>query len=160
MLKEPEILRCGSFRCGSDQEKLNAPRIALTALELWEKEVRRTRYCFEHFCLSSHGGAGCCHFGGLSSPVLNWFGAYCVKGTLSCGCDVWVLEQYAESGKFTAKLLIEGDAGESTAILYVNGSDRCEARFNGQSVPVSDGFPGCWEATLPQASSGTLELAW
>ena len=137
-----------------------ARRIALTALELWEKELRRTRYCFEHFCLSSRAGAGCCHFGGLSSPILNWFGAYCIKNTFSCGYDVWVLEKKLRSRKFTAELLIEGDPGESTAILYVNGADRCEARFNGQSVPVSGGFPGCWEATLPQASSGTLELVW
>ena len=135
-----------------------ARRIALTALELWEKELRRTRYCFEHFCLSSQQGAGCCHFGGLSLPVLNWFAAYCVKGSFNCGYDTWVLGKKNLADKFTADLLIEGDEGEQTTILYVNGANKSQASFNGKTVPCSTVFPGCCEVVLPKNSAGILEI--
>ena len=137
-----------------------ARKIALTALELWEKALRRPRYCFEHFCLSSQQGAGCCHFGGLSSPVLNWFGAYCVKGNLTCGYEVWVTSQQRSRRSYQAQLVINGDAGEYTTLLYTSGSKTLSARFNGAAVPAHCGFPGCWEIALPKAASGTLELEW
>ena len=64
-----------------------ARQIAETALNVWKNEVDRSFYCFEHFSISSGRGAGCCHFGGLSSPVLNWYGAYFRPGRLTGGFD-------------------------------------------------------------------------
>ena len=135
-----------------------ARRIALTALELWEKELRRTRYCFEHFCLSSHHGAGCCHFGGLSSPVLNFFAAYCVPGTVTCGCDTWILEQHRSAKKQTLHILTEQDEQDFATLLFTNGSSHCSAAFNGRKIPCTSGFPGSWEITIPKGTSGILEL--
>ena len=135
-----------------------ARRIALTALNMWEKEVRATNYCFEHFSITSLRGAGCCHFGGLSSPILNWFGAYCRKNRLTAGFDTWVLSSQSDENSFTAELLIEGEKNDFCTVLYTAGDGEWSAEYNGIAVPCVSEFPGCLEITLPKASKGLLKL--
>ena len=49
--------------------------IAATALDVWKNEVETSYNCFEHFIVESGRGAGWHQFGGLSAPVLCWYGA-------------------------------------------------------------------------------------
>ncbi len=135
-----------------------ARRIAQTALKLWKNEVDQSRYCFEHFSMSSHRGAGCCHFGGLSSPVLNWYGAYYCPGRLTAGFDVWIARQRGSENNLEAELVIDGDPGDKTTILYVSGAGNWQAEYNHAAVPANFGIDGCLEITLPKASRGTLKL--
>lgn len=67
-----------------------ARQIARTGLEVWEREVRESYNCYEHFVIKTGRGAGWHHFGGLSNPVLNWFSAYHRPGTITGGFDVWM----------------------------------------------------------------------
>jgi len=68
----------------------DAWRIASTALALWERETRETYNAFEHFTVAAGRGAGWHQFGGLSAPVLDWFGAYFRAGRATGGFDVWM----------------------------------------------------------------------
>ncbi|EKN65250.1 hypothetical protein BABA_21436 [Neobacillus bataviensis LMG 21833] len=70
-----------------------AQKIAKTALNLWKKEVETSYNCFEHFLIESGRGAGWHHFGGLSNPILSWFGAYFRPGRLTCGFDTWIMKK-------------------------------------------------------------------
>ena len=68
----------------------DAFRIAGTALEVWKSEVEASYNCFEHFIVQTGRGAGWHQFGGLSSPVLYWYGSYYRPGRLTTGLEVWV----------------------------------------------------------------------
>lgn len=135
-----------------------ARQIAETALKLWKNEVDQSRYCFEHFSVSSHRGAGCCHFGGLSSPVLNWYGAYFDKQRFTTGYDCWITSQNTSADRAEAELKIAGNSEDMTTVLYVAGDGEWQAEYNGKSVECVVGVPGCLEIALPKNSSGKLVI--
>ncbi len=135
-----------------------ARKIAQTALDLWQNEVDQSRYCFEHFSMSSHRGAGCCHFGGLSSPVLNWYAAYFEPQRFNAGFDCWVRSLKTSENGAEADLVISGDHGDKTTVLYVAGAGEWDALYNNKNVPVKMVIDGCLEITLEKAASGKLEI--
>ena len=135
-----------------------ARQIALTALDLWQNEVDQSRYCFEHFSMSSHRGAGCCHFGGLSSPVLNWYAAYYNLQQLTVGYDCWVKSLNTSENGAEAELNIGGDSAGKTTVLYVAGAGEWIAEYNGNVVPAAMVIDGCLEITLEKNSSGKLVI--
>ena len=96
-------------------------KIAFTALELWKRETEDTYLCFEHFVTSTGRGAGWHHFGGLSSPVMNWYSAYFVPGTLSAGHDSWITEQHVsrDSTRIDFTLVTAGYTDKTRTVLAV-----------------------------------------
>jgi len=137
-----------------------ARKIAITALELWKHEVDQSFYCFEHFSLQNGHGAGCCHFGALSSPVLCWHQAYFAPGKLTGGFDLWIMRQQVNAaGGIRAEIKLCGVPGHATTLLYVNGNATSfQATYSGKPIPAAPGIPGCLELTLPNGSSGILEI--
>ncbi len=137
-----------------------ARKIAITALELWKHEVDQSFYCFEHFSLQNGHGAGCCHFGALSSPVLCWHHAYFAPGKLTGGFDLWVIQQQSNAdGGISAQIKLCGVPGHAATLLYVNGGMASfQATYNGEPIPAITGIPGCLELTLPNGSNGMLEI--
>ncbi len=136
-----------------------ARRIADTALKLWKNEVDQSFYCLEHFSITSRRGAGCCHFGGLSSPVLNWYGAYYIPGRLTGGFDTWIAGQKQSGNEFTAELEIAGNADDLATLLYVAEDDGPYAAiYNDIAVPCAASLGKCLEITLPKHSAGTLRM--
>jgi hypothetical protein len=135
-----------------------ARKIALTALDLWQNEVDRSRYCFEHFSMSSHRGAGCCHFGGLSSPVLNWYASYYNLQQFTVGYDCWIKSKTISDNGAEAELVIGGTTDDKTTVLYVAGSGKWIAQYNNINVPTAMVIDGCLEITLPKNSSGKLTV--
>lgn len=93
--------------------------IARRALELWEREVRESWCCFEHFPVATERGAGWHHFGGLSAPVLNWHAALHTSGRLSGGYNTWVLSHRRDETGFTAELLLDGRPEDRPVLFYV-----------------------------------------
>ena len=142
----------------NDNRTSFARKIAVTALNLWKNEVDQSRYCFEHFSVSSHRGAGCCHFGGLSSPVLNWYGAYFAPQRFTAGYDCWILQQNTSADGAEAELKIAGESGTCTTLLYVAGEGDWSVEYNNAPVAFESGVPGCLEITLPKNSSGKLTV--
>ena len=137
-----------------------ARKIASTALKVWENETERSFCCFEHFSISSGRGAGCCHFGGLSSPVLNWYGAYCRPDRLTGGFDCWIGSKKAlPDGGSSAELELTGRADGQSTVLYTAPDEKeRRAEFNGQEVPCMRSFGKAWEITLPRQAAGTLTI--
>jgi len=124
-----------------------AHRIGRTALDVWKAEVDATYNCFEHFIVQSGRGAGWHHFGGLSAPVLSWFGAYHRPGRLTCGFDTWVARQEFSDGnrRLTAEL-----AGRPRLVIATLApAPAYRVTWNGQPAAARELYPGVLEITLP-----------
>jgi hypothetical protein len=129
-----------------------AHRIGATALDLWKSEVNATYNCFEHFIVQSGRGAGWHHFGGLSAPVLSWFGAYHRPGRLTCGFDTWVARQeFGVGNRSLAAQLIRRDSVDRPSIVLATMApgERYRATWNGQPATARELHPGALEITLP-----------
>ncbi|TVY11747.1 MGH1-like glycoside hydrolase domain-containing protein [Paenibacillus cremeus] len=115
-----------------------AYQIAETGLEVWEREVRESYNCFEHFIIKTGRGAGWHHFGGLSNPVLSWFNAYHRPGTLTCGFDVWMklTEVQPDHTQLTATLQYEGGRETFSLIATMSPECRYEALWNGEQAAI------------------------
>lgn len=127
-------------------------KVAQTALAAWDKEVRASGACFEHFVVKSGRGAGWHQFGGLSSPILCWFAAYFRPSTLSGGFDCWILEQAFTNNSLRARLRLSGRTSKAPALLAVIGGPAISARWNGTPVPMVERQPGTFEITLPTST--------
>jgi hypothetical protein len=135
--------------------------VAHTALEVWEREARRTYNSYEHFVIESGRGAGWHHFGGLSAPVLAWYGAHYRPGRLTGGLDLWIARQHWAEDRRTveADLLRYPDAAgrEATVLVTLAGGAECRATWEGRPAPCRALVPGCWAVRLPaEALGGTL----
>lgn len=135
-----------------------ARRIAMTALELWQRECARTNYCFEHFDVSSGAGCMCHNFGGLSAPVMNWFNAYFAKGRLTAGFDTWIRNVAHSKNGWRFNLAIGGSHGEMATAIFVSGPGSFKAEYDGVPCVLRPSVSGAWEIELPKSSKGTLTI--
>ncbi|MFZ1400904.1 MAG: trehalase family glycosidase, partial [Candidatus Promineifilaceae bacterium] len=137
---------------------LNQPdfayQIAHTALDLWQREVAASYYCFEHFIIETGRGAGWHQFSGLSSPVVNWFYAYYHPGQLSTGFNIWVEEQQFSADKraFTGVLRSTAVARPQTILLNLQPDGRYQATWNDEPILVQERHPGSLQITIPFAT--------
>lgn len=137
-----------------------ARRIAMTALDLWKREVDESYNCYEHFSIESGRGCGCHHFGALSAPVLSWFGAYFSPGRFTTGFDTWIkkIESRKEQGEHYFTLEISGDSPDMTTVLFVSGCGRYLVKYNDRDCNWEENIPGVMEIFLPKNSKGTLTI--
>jgi hypothetical protein len=134
-------------------------QIAHAALETWEREVRATGCCFEHFIIKTGRGAGWHQFGGLSSPVIGWFTSYFRPGMLTGGLDCWVMQQESNHSSLRARLRLTGTSTRQPVVIaVVPGAGSSSVRWRGSPVPVVMRQPGTLEITLP-FSDGEGELS-
>jgi hypothetical protein len=134
-----------------------AHRIGATALDLWKSEVDATYNCFEHFIVQSGRGAGWHQFGGLSAPVLSWFGAYHRPGRLTCGFDTWVARQEFSEGN--RSLVAELHGRPRSVIATMAPGPMYHATWNSRAVTSRELYPGVVEITLPgEPASGRLSV--
>ncbi|MBI2514444.1 MAG: hypothetical protein HYV96_20915 [Opitutae bacterium] len=134
-------------------------QIAETALRTWEREVRATGCSFEHFIVKSGRGAGWHQFGGLSSPILNWFAAYFRPGMLTGGYDCWIVEQRAEPDRLRARLRFTGAPGKKPVVLAVVDAPAESVRWKNRPVPARQRAPGTLEIVLPSGEDeGELSI--
>lgn len=139
-----------------------ARRIAQTALEVWQDEVERSGNCSEHFVVATGRGAGWHHFGGLSAPVLQWFGAYHRPGRLTTGLDIWVESCHWEDNHngVVATLVRRGDPRHRAAILATVPATRVYlVSWNNDPVEHTVDNSGLITILLPAgATTGTLRI--
>ena len=139
-------------------------KIASTALDVWKAEVERSYHCFEHFIVETGRGAGWHQFGGLSSPVLAWYGAYHRPGRLTTGYDAVVgAPRFAGDGQsMRADLRLTGQARHRPVVIVTlrAGGTAASARWNGMPADVHTRLPGVFEVRLPQGDgAGELSVA-
>jgi hypothetical protein len=126
-------------------------QIAKTALETWKAEVDNSYHCFEHFIVQTGRGAGWHQFGGLSTPVLSWYGAYHRPGRLTAGLDTWFhSQQFLDYNQnLETELEYHGAAGHPFTVLAALAPGQTyQAEWNGQPVPVFERHPGLLEIQL------------
>lgn len=135
-----------------------AYKIADCALNLWEREVRESYNCYEHFVVESGRGAGWHHFGGLSSPVVSWHRAYYGVGTLTVGFDTWVKSKEFTEDKthLEAELVINKDSGKTAIIACMNPDYSYRANYNGKEVAVYERHKGTIEIVIKKMGTGVL----
>ncbi|MGC9452782.1 MAG: MGH1-like glycoside hydrolase domain-containing protein [Oceanipulchritudo sp.] len=145
--------------CGRADE---AFKIATTALRLWRDEVTASGRCFEHFIVAGGRGAGWHQFGGLSCPVLNWYGAYHRPGRLTGGLNLLVdsLEILPATAGLNARIRVGGQSRHSPVLLAVLLPDRdYQVQFNGNRIVHHVRHPGTLEFALPAGNpSGELKI--
>ncbi len=112
-----------------------AHKIASTALKLWKKETDVSGNTYEHFMLETGRGAGFHHFSGLSSPVLSWFKAYYVPGSVTAGFDTAVIRQEWKEDCTGLKLEIETHFDH--AALIVTMKEGGEYKLGSTSADVT-----------------------
>ncbi|MGC9349396.1 MAG: MGH1-like glycoside hydrolase domain-containing protein [Anaerolineae bacterium] len=138
-----------------------AHRIASTGLDVWQQEVARSYNCFEHFIVRNGRGAGWHHFGGLSTPVLAWYGAYHRPGRLTVGLDMWVeaLDIAEDRTVLTARLRHTGPPHHTPVVIAVLAPGEYTATWQGEPVRTEARYPGTVEVYLPAgAKTGELRV--
>jgi hypothetical protein len=136
--------------------------IARTALDLWQREVETSYYCFEHFIIESGRGAGWHQFSGLSSPVVNWFYAYHCAGQLTTGFDVWVEKQVFsnDNRKFVGQLKKNGRKRNATVIVNMREGLEYAVHWNGEPLSFQQRNPGSLEIDIPfETQCGSLAVS-
>ncbi|MBE0699208.1 MAG: hypothetical protein IH586_19985, partial [Anaerolineaceae bacterium] len=139
-----------------------AAQIARTALNTWKTEVELSYNCFEHIIVQSGRGAGWHHFGGLSTPVLSWYGAYHRPGRLTAGFDTWIASQQFSHANQNLEAEIENRfAGTRpfTVLAAMQPGNTYQVTWNGQPAAVNERYPGLLEISLGgESSSGKLKV--
>jgi hypothetical protein len=136
-------------------------KIAETGLKVWKGEVDTSYNCFEHFIVQSGRGAGWHQFGGLSTPVMSWFGAYYRPGRLSTGFKVWVEEQkfLEDNTLMNATLKIYGKTESQLSIIVtMNPEFDYESFWNGRLIKSLKLPGGSMDVYLPCDTQGDLTV--
>lgn len=130
-----------------------AQELALRALGLWEKEVRASETCPEHFLLATGRGCGWHHFGALSSPIVNWFSAYFQQGSLTAGFNATMLEVHwgPEFTRCDFSVRVQGSAGIHPVVVACLDS-RFRYSIQGDLSDFRILHPGTMEIRLPENS--------
>ena len=124
-------------------------RIAKTALSVLSEETLESRGIYEHYSAVTGKGAGCFHFGGLSSIGLSFYAAYYKAGRLTTGIGTWILKQEPlQGGGIRATMECKETHGISGIALYATGQPKADWKV------TIDGKPAAFEAF----EDGSLEI--
>jgi hypothetical protein len=112
-----------------------AEKVAMRALDIWKQETDSSYRCLEHFLIETKRGAGWHAFGGLSSPIINWFNAYYTPGTVNTGFDTIILSKNVTDNFNSIKLKIKNyprnNVKEKTSILItMNSTSKYQLKDN------------------------------
>jgi len=139
-------------------------QIGKRALEVWRTEVDDSYHCMEHFIIESGRGAGWNEFGGLSTPVLKWYSAYCRPGTLTTGFNTWIVRQQftPENTGLDATIKISRSGTPVThcsMIACMNPEFDYQVVWNGTPITPNVIAKGLLDIRLPaQSGTGTLTI--
>ena len=144
-------------------EEAFAHRIAMTALDVWKKEVETSYNCMEHFIIETGRGAGWHEFGGLSAPVLSWFASYYRPGHVSTGYEIWIQSQSFNNDQSELDLELthhsEDSIKGSTILICMNPAYEYQATYNGAKVAVKTYDKGSIAVQIPNTPSvGRLKV--
>ena len=130
-------------------------RIARTALDVYSREIARTGLAYEQFDAFTGRGGGWSPFGALSSPIRNWYEAYCQPRTLSGGFNTHIRQQHWSAQGLVARLNVEGD--HAASVLVVADRSPRRASWRGQAVDITLRGERAAEIVLAPGE-GVLEL--
>ena len=140
-------------------------QIARTGLDVWKNEVNASYNCMEHFVIETGRGAGWHEFGGLSTPVLKWYDAYCRAGTFTTGFNVWITrEEFSKDNTsliVDAKLFNLGSNREHCSfVACMNPNFNYEVIWNGKPVAPKTFAKGLLSIEVPAKEvAGLLQIS-
>jgi hypothetical protein len=137
-----------------------AEKIATTSLNVWKRSVEETYNTAEHFIIETGKGAGWHHFGGLSSPVLNWFAALYRPGTVTAGFDTWITDvRFAPYYAQADIRLIKYSSKQGLLLVVLAEGTEYRAEADGTPLQTRTLHAGTIEITLPALEwSGTVSI--
>ena len=116
-----------------------AQLIADTAIENWERECADSYNCYEHFMLASGRGGGWNNFSGLSSPIINWYNAYYLPGTVTTGFGTLVTKADWADDLSSVTLTLEFDkelVGKQVSVMACLANGPHDHLVNATSQPI------------------------
>ena len=147
------------FKSALDAGKTDfAFRIADTALQLWEKECDATYQCYEHFVIESRRGSGWHQFGALSAPVVQWYAAYYVPGTLTTGFNTFVREIHWSQDYTGVRAVLTCTRPGPTTVLVALKPYEIHVESSAAVSGIQQRHDGLWEIELNIAAPGDVEL--
>jgi hypothetical protein len=132
-------------------------QIAKTALDVYSAEVARSGRTYENFDADTGIGGAWHPFGALSSPVRNWFEAYCLPGVLSVGLNTRVVRQVWQGGR-AVKAGLDISGSRPVTVLAVLAQTPIKAMWRGRPVEMTSRADACVEMRL-DPGRGDLEIA-
>lgn len=134
--------------------------IAQTALDAWKREVDHSYYTFEMLNIATGRGGWFHQFGGLSAPVNIWANAYYGSGTVTCGFEMWIHEQFYDEKTDEIRLTVTNHGERPGILLAVTGVKRensgegasgagVKVLLDGAPVSVCRRTEGAVEVTVP-----------
>lgn len=147
------------FRAALDAGKTDfAFRLAQTLLELWQQECAQSYHCFEHFMIESRRGAGWHQFGGLSSPIVQFYASYYRPGAITTGFDTFVRKTKWEPDFAGVNATLEATRPGRAALLVVTSPDCSTVQVSVPGAKVSSRHGGAWEVLVDLRSPGQFTV--
>lgn len=139
-----------------------AHKIAVTALDMWKKEVETSYNCMEHFIIKNQRGAGWHQFGALSSPVLMWYAAYYQPGNFTAGFDAWMTNKKFDKpyDNLTVDLSFSGNNKIASVVACMNPKNEYEVKWGGKNLLYKSLSQGTLSIDIPtdKIKNGILEI--
>lgn len=147
------------FKAALDAGRMEfAFKLSDTLLHLWQEECAASYHCFEHFMIESRRGAGWHQFGGLSSPVVQFYASYYRPGTLTTGFDTFVTEACWNDAHTQLDAKFQCTACGRTGILVVTDPKAERLIFSLPDAQITRRWPGLWELTFQVTAPCTVKL--
>jgi hypothetical protein len=141
-----------------------ARQIAITGLNVWEKECEESYYTFEHFIIASGRGAGWHQFTGISSPVLGWFTSYYKLGKVTTGFEIWISDEKMKENytEYEATLNFDDSspAHERCMLVCLNPDNEYQTTFGGKPISIKAAEHGQLQITRPATNKRGILRIW
>jgi len=148
------------FKAALDAGKADfAFRLSDTMLKLWEGECEASYHCFEHFMIESRRGAGWHQFGGLSSPVTQFYASYYRPGTLTTGFDTFVEKAEWQEGFGALDAVLAVTKPGRATVIAVTSTDAKKAEIDVPGASVANRYKGLWEITFETEKAQSVKLS-
>lgn len=132
-------------------------RVGKTALDVYSAEIARSGRAYENFDADTGIGSAWHPFGALSSPVRNWFEAYCLPGALTVGLNTRIVSQVWD-GERSVKANLDISGSRPVTVLAVVAQGPTRARWQGRPVEIIGRGDTCAEIRVGPGR-GELEVS-
>ena len=128
-----------------------AQRIVEIALDVWKRDTEADYRCRELFSGINGTGSGWNLFGGLSAPIVSWFEAYFVPGSINVGFDNFILNRKFNENHTEASITIKKNIDTGSLVLVcMNDEYDYQCVLDGNKVEVKESNKGAFYIQLPE----------
>lgn len=126
-----------------------AESIINKALSVWKNEVDETYCCFENFMSENGRGSGFHQFSGLSTPVLMFYKALYIKGSVTVGFMSTVVDKSFNSDYTNVELTVNVSNEKSIIVICMNSKLNYTFTVDGEEIKCKRLSNGAYGITVP-----------